>query len=171
MMLGDVQELNGAGLHPQLQSALSRALAATPADKAPGRYALDGDDIFMNVMQLTTQSPQEKAAELHADYIDIQLLLRGEERIFYGGPVRRASARRGMRRRIISYASRLLMNSVSRCIPGCLPSLCRASRISRAAGWGGAGHRQGGDQGSCPPADRLSRAAVGGRLSDRACYA
>ncbi|EOV0996036.1 N-acetylneuraminate anomerase [Edwardsiella piscicida] len=85
MMLGDVQELNGAGLHPQLQSALSRALAATPADKAPGRYALDGDDIFMNVMLLTTQSPQEKAAELHADYIDIQLLLRGEERIFYGG--------------------------------------------------------------------------------------
>ena len=84
MMLGDVQGLNEAGLHPQLHAALCRALAATPADKEPGRYALDGDDIFMNVMQLTTQSPQEKAAELHADYIDIQLLLRGEERILYG---------------------------------------------------------------------------------------
>ncbi len=84
MMLGDVQGLNEAGLHPQLHTALCRALAATPADKEPGRYALDGDDIFMNVMQLTTQSPQEKAAELHADYIDIQLLLRGEERILYG---------------------------------------------------------------------------------------
>lgn len=67
MMLGDVQGLNEAGLHPQLHAALCRALAATPADKEPGRYALDGDDIFMNVMQLTTQSPQEKAAELHAD--------------------------------------------------------------------------------------------------------
>ncbi|WP_205438055.1 N-acetylneuraminate anomerase [Edwardsiella tarda] len=84
MMLGDVQGLNEAGLHPQLHAALCRALAATPAEKEPGRYTLDGDDIFMNVMQLTTQSPQEKAAELHADYIDIQLLLRGEERILYG---------------------------------------------------------------------------------------
>ncbi|AOV96790.1 hypothetical protein A9798_07345 [Edwardsiella hoshinae] len=84
MMLGDVQGLNEAGLHPQLHAALCRALAASPAEKAPGRYALDGDDIFMNVMQLTTQSPQAKAAELHADYIDIQLLLRGEERILYG---------------------------------------------------------------------------------------
>ncbi|BET80609.1 hypothetical protein GBFDFA_07130 [Edwardsiella anguillarum] len=30
MLLGDVQGLNGAGLHPRLHAALCRALAAMP---------------------------------------------------------------------------------------------------------------------------------------------
>ncbi len=44
----------------------------------------EGTDIFMNVMQFATQEPKQKKAELHAQYIDIQLLLAGEERIFFG---------------------------------------------------------------------------------------
>ncbi|MBW6054957.1 YhcH/YjgK/YiaL family protein [Escherichia coli] len=52
--------------------------------KAPGRYELQGDNIFMNVMTFNTQSPVEKKAELHEQYIDIQLLLNGEERILFG---------------------------------------------------------------------------------------
>ena len=42
----------------------------------------------MNVMQFATQEPKQKKAELHAQYIDIQLLLAGEERIFWGYGVR-----------------------------------------------------------------------------------
>ena len=38
----------------------------------------------MNVMQFTTQSPEQKKAELHQQYIDIQMLLSGEERILFG---------------------------------------------------------------------------------------
>lgn len=38
----------------------------------------------MNVMTFNTQSPVEKKAELHEQYIDIQLLLNGEERILFG---------------------------------------------------------------------------------------
>ncbi|MGQ7189587.1 YhcH/YjgK/YiaL family protein, partial [Escherichia sp. HC-CC] len=53
-------------------------------EKAPGRYELQGDNIFMNVMTFNTQSPVEKKAELHEQYIDIQLLLNGEERILFG---------------------------------------------------------------------------------------
>ncbi|VEA74856.1 putative cytoplasmic protein [Salmonella enterica subsp. arizonae] len=36
------------------------------------------------LMQLTTQMPAEKKAELHEQYIDIQLLLTGAERIAFG---------------------------------------------------------------------------------------
>ena len=84
MMMGEVQSLPSAGLHPALQDALTLALAARPQEKAPGRYELQGDNIFMNVMTLNTQSPVEKKAELHEQYIDIQLLLNGEERILFG---------------------------------------------------------------------------------------
>ncbi len=84
MMMGEIQSLPSAGLHPALQDALTLALAARPQEKAPGRYELQGDNIFMNVMTFNTQSPVEKKAELHEQYIDIQLLLNGEERILFG---------------------------------------------------------------------------------------
>lgn len=84
MIFGEIHMLPSAGLHPVLVEALTLALAARPQDKAPGRVELRGDDIFMNVMQFVTQSPVEKKAELHEAYIDIQLLLAGEERIQFG---------------------------------------------------------------------------------------
>ena len=84
MVTGDIQALDSAGLHPVLTEALTLALAARPQDKVPGRYELRGDDIFMNVMAFATQPAESKKAELHAQYIDIQLLLRGEERILFG---------------------------------------------------------------------------------------
>ena len=84
MIMGEVQSLPSAGLHPALQDALTLALAARPQEKALGRYELQGDNIFMNVMTFNTQSPVEKKAELHEQYIDIQLLLNGEERILFG---------------------------------------------------------------------------------------
>ena len=82
MMMGKASALSG--LHPVLADALTQALAAWPQDKAPGRYELRGDDIFMNVMTFATQPPEQKKAELHEQYIDIQLLLAGEERIQFG---------------------------------------------------------------------------------------
>ena len=84
-MISDaLNSLPSAGLHPVLQQALTLAIAANPQEKTPGRYALQGDTIFMNVMQFTTQSPEQKKAELHQQYIDIQMLLSGEERILFG---------------------------------------------------------------------------------------
>lgn len=46
MMMGEVQSLPSAGLHPALQDALTLALAARPQEKAPGRYELQGDNIY-----------------------------------------------------------------------------------------------------------------------------
>ncbi|STI79693.1 beta-galactosidase [Escherichia coli] len=61
MMMGEVQSLPSAGLHPALQDALTLALAARPQEKAPGRYELQGDNIFMNVMTLTLIARREKS--------------------------------------------------------------------------------------------------------------
>ena len=84
MMSDELRSLPSAGLHPVLQQALTLAIAANPQEKTPGRYTLQGDTIFMNVMQFATQSPEQKKAELHQQYIDIQMLLSGEERILFG---------------------------------------------------------------------------------------
>ncbi|MCK7428690.1 N-acetylneuraminate anomerase [Enterobacter chengduensis] len=84
MMMGEWPSLAPAGLPAVLVNALKLAVAATPRDKAPGHYELQGEDIFMNVMQFDTLRPDQKKAELHAQYIDIQLLLTGEERIVFG---------------------------------------------------------------------------------------
>lgn len=84
MILGHIEHLTTAGLARPLHDAILLALAENPADKQPDSYPLDGERLFMNVMTLTTQPPQEKKAELHRAYIDIQLLLEGTETIHYG---------------------------------------------------------------------------------------
>lgn len=84
MILGEVRSLPSAGLHPVLLEALTLALTTRPQEKTAGHYELRGDDIFMNVMTFATQLPMEKKAELHEQYIDIQLLLTGAERIYFG---------------------------------------------------------------------------------------
>lgn len=84
MITGNIQHLQAAGLSPSLIAAIDRALSLAPAKLEPGRYELQGDRLFMNVMQFVTQRPEEKQAELHRRYIDIQILLAGEEQIYYG---------------------------------------------------------------------------------------
>ncbi|WP_039056774.1 N-acetylneuraminate anomerase [Enterobacter sp. Bisph1] len=84
MMLAELQSLASSGLPAALVNALSLALAARPEERTPGQYALQGEEIFMNVMQFATQEPEQKKAELHEQFIDIQLLLAGEERILFG---------------------------------------------------------------------------------------
>ena len=84
MMMGELQSLASSGLPAVLVNALALAVAARPQEKAPGHYEVQGKDIFMNVMQFCTQSPEQKKAELHTRYIDIQLLVAGEERILFG---------------------------------------------------------------------------------------
>lgn len=84
MIMGELQSLASSGLPEALVNALTLAVAARPQGKAPGHYELQGEEVFMNVMQFATQPPEQKKAELHEQYIDIQLLLTGEERILFG---------------------------------------------------------------------------------------
>lgn len=84
MIVGELNTLSSSGLPAVLNNALKLALTARPQDKTPGRYDLEGEHLFMNVMTFETQHPAQKKAEMHEQYIDIQLLLSGEERIEFG---------------------------------------------------------------------------------------
>jgi YhcH/YjgK/YiaL family protein len=111
MILGTLSSLTSSGLPSAWVNALTLALSARPQEKAPGHYALQGDDVFMNVMQFATQRPDQKKAELHEQYIDIQLLLAGEERILFGTEGSARSARKSMSLKIISFAATLKRNN------------------------------------------------------------
>lgn len=47
----------------------------------PGRHDLDGSDMFVLVSDLTTKPAAELRPEIHRNYIDVQFLCRGSERI------------------------------------------------------------------------------------------
>ncbi|AZP35164.1 N-acetylneuraminate anomerase [Cronobacter sakazakii] len=83
MIAGHIKNVDAAGLPPVMIDAIVQALESHPAHKAPGSYVL-GERLLMNVMCFTTQAAQEKRAELHQDYIDIQILLEGQEQVRYG---------------------------------------------------------------------------------------
>ena len=65
-------------LNPRLEKAfdylLSTDLGALPA----GRHAIDGDDVFINVMDVDLKRPADAKLEIHDRYLDIQVLVRGE---------------------------------------------------------------------------------------------
>ena len=41
----------------------------------PGRYEIDRDDVYATIQKQTTAAPEEKKAESHYKYIDIQYLI------------------------------------------------------------------------------------------------
>ena len=59
-------------------------LAETDFSKvAPGKYELDGDRVFAKVEHYVTVPRAEKRPEVHNEYIDVQYLAAGSERIYY----------------------------------------------------------------------------------------
>ncbi len=47
-----------------------------------GRHAIDGDDVFINVMDVDLKRPADAKLEIHDRYLDIQVLVRGEREAF-----------------------------------------------------------------------------------------
>ena len=85
MILGKITDIaQRADLPAALRAIVKQALALAPETLEPGRYEIDGNDIFINVMAFETADAQSKRYEQHRDYADIQILLSGNERIDFG---------------------------------------------------------------------------------------
>jgi len=76
-----------AKIRPYISEDLQKALdyiAGTDFSRlANGEYKIDGDRIFARVNTYRTAPRDEKRAEAHEAYIDVQYLARGEEAIWY----------------------------------------------------------------------------------------
>ena len=75
--------LNAKKGNYQYPAAINTALEflAKPetAELPVGRYELDGDNIFVLIQDQTTAPVENKRAESHRNYIDIQYLFTGKE--------------------------------------------------------------------------------------------
>ncbi|MDQ0202578.1 YhcH/YjgK/YiaL family protein [Pectinatus haikarae] len=51
------------------------------AARKPGSYPIDGKNIFVNIAEYETETEEERFWEAHRKYIDIHVLMKGQERI------------------------------------------------------------------------------------------
>ncbi|MGO2507422.1 MAG: N-acetylneuraminate anomerase [Vibrio hibernica] len=82
MFLGDLNQPASYALLPQaFQVAIDYLQKTDLVNLSNGRHEIDGDKMFANVMSFETGDANKKRAEVHLDYIDMQVLISGEERI------------------------------------------------------------------------------------------
>ncbi|MEC6830236.1 N-acetylneuraminate anomerase [Photobacterium toruni] len=80
MIFGEIKQPLHA-LPTAFQQAINFIKTQDLAQLENGRYEIDGDRIFANVMSFETQAATTKQGEVHQQYIDFQYLISGEERI------------------------------------------------------------------------------------------
>ncbi len=69
---------------PVIRKALQAVLQQEPHTLPPGKYTVDGDNLFFTVVEGSTKPLAEQRPEYHRQYIDIHIVLRGEEVIGAG---------------------------------------------------------------------------------------
>jgi len=64
-------------LNPRLERAFDYVVSTDFTALAPGRHDIDGDAIFVNVMDVDLKRPADAKLEIHDRYLDIQILVTG----------------------------------------------------------------------------------------------
>jgi len=70
-------------LHPRFQAAFQFLRQFDASTFTPGRYELDGANLYYLLQEYTPKPITEGALEAHRNYVDIQYILAGEEFIGY----------------------------------------------------------------------------------------
>lgn len=70
-------------LGPHFEKAIEYALSMDFSALEPGKYAIDGENVFAIVNEYMTKPVSECDPESHRDYADIQLMISGVERFGY----------------------------------------------------------------------------------------
>ncbi|MGG7668136.1 N-acetylneuraminate anomerase [Yersinia sp. J1] len=84
MIHGNLNQPEFFGGYPESIQMILAYLSEIPVNELScGRHDINGEDIFMNVMEFDTQPAESKKAEMHLVYADVQLLIRGVEGIEY----------------------------------------------------------------------------------------
>lgn len=82
-----VDKLGNAHIYFGVSERLKKALEFlqdNDIDKLEtGRHDIDGDDVFVNVVEYTSRPLEESVWEAHRDYIDVQYVAKGHECIGY----------------------------------------------------------------------------------------
>ncbi len=83
MIYGELKELKFyKGISENLDKAIE-CIENGAYKTMNGKHEIDGDNVFFNCQTVTTQPIEERFFEGHKKYIDIQIVIEGEERIGY----------------------------------------------------------------------------------------
>ena len=84
MIYSSLIKMDDFSIYPQIiKEALLYLKEADILSMAPGRYDIKGDSVYALVQDIETCSKEEKKPEVHREYIDIQYVAKGRERIGY----------------------------------------------------------------------------------------
>lgn len=67
------------GVNPRLERAFAYLQTVDLMTLEPGKYEIDGQEIFMSLVERGLKSPEEAKLEVHDKYLDVQIVLAGEE--------------------------------------------------------------------------------------------
>ena len=67
-----------------IRKALRAVIQQEPHSLPPGKYIVEGDNLFFNVVEGETKPLAEQRPEYHRQYIDIHIVLAGEEMVGAG---------------------------------------------------------------------------------------
>lgn len=78
MIIGNIHSLQ-SWLPEELRQAIEHVKQHITAQTPVGKHDIDGNRLFMLVSDDTTQPIGERKAEFHRRYLDIQIVMRGQE--------------------------------------------------------------------------------------------
>ncbi len=85
-----------ASLNPRFAKAFAYLASTDLASLAEGRHEVDGDEIYVSVMERDLKKPADAALEVHDVYIDIQVVISGTESFGWRDRAACASPRGGI---------------------------------------------------------------------------
>ena len=82
MIFGNIQNLEEyLFLEEQIKECFAYANEHDLASYEKGSHEIDGDRLFVNVVEYTTTTASERFREAHRQYLDLHLMLHGTEQI------------------------------------------------------------------------------------------
>lgn len=82
MIFGNIDHLEEFGfLEGQVKKCFAYLKAHDLLSYEKGTHEIDGDRLFVNVVEYTTTAPENRFWEAHRDYLDVHVMLRGKEQI------------------------------------------------------------------------------------------
>ena len=82
MIFGNIQNLGEYPfLEEQIKECFNYAKEHDLMSYEKGGHEIDGDRLFVNVVEYTTTTAEERFWEAHRQYLDLHLMLRGTEQI------------------------------------------------------------------------------------------
>ena len=82
MIFGNVRNLSEDDyLEERIKACFAYAASHDLSTFEKGSHPITGDDLFVNIVEYTTTTPENRFWEAHRQYLDLHVMLSGEEQI------------------------------------------------------------------------------------------